>query len=151
MIKHCWLFFFPVVHLSSQDTEKSCRILLHALQLFPQTEYRSHEFEKLVTIGDRGDTTQAFSVIVSFNCPFQRISLKLVIINGEENANIAHSHNASNGSVCLWQERTWFALSIDRFVCLNYIIKKLGLHNDEHIWVSHSLVLNCVNIIHNFK
>ena len=55
----------PVVQVKSEDCEKSCRILIHALQLVPQTQYKVCEFEKFVTISDRGDTTQAFPVMVS--------------------------------------------------------------------------------------
>ena len=55
----------PVLQVKSEDCEKSCRILIHALQLVPQTQYKVCEFEKFVNISDRGDTTQAFPVMVS--------------------------------------------------------------------------------------
>ncbi|KAL5005334.1 hypothetical protein ScPMuIL_018790 [Solemya velum] len=51
-----------VVHLQSADTEKNCRIMIHAMQIFPTSPYKKYEFEKLVTLSDLGETTQAFPV-----------------------------------------------------------------------------------------
>ncbi|ESO86457.1 hypothetical protein LOTGIDRAFT_129137 [Lottia gigantea] len=50
--------------IQSQDSEKNCRMLLHCMQISPQSIYKKHEFEKFVTITDNGETVQAFSVLV---------------------------------------------------------------------------------------
>ncbi|XP_060602891.1 tripeptidyl-peptidase 2-like [Ruditapes philippinarum] len=52
-----------VLRVKSNDTEKSCRMLLHTIQLVPQCQYKKYEFEKFVNISDRGETTQAFPVV----------------------------------------------------------------------------------------
>ncbi|XP_053404432.1 tripeptidyl-peptidase 2-like isoform X2 [Mercenaria mercenaria] len=52
-----------VLRVKSKDTEKSCRMLLHTIQLIPQYQYKKYEFEKFVNISDRGETTQAFPVV----------------------------------------------------------------------------------------
>ncbi|KAK7483877.1 hypothetical protein BaRGS_00024894 [Batillaria attramentaria] len=54
---------YAVVRVTSQDPEKSCRVLIHAIQVMPQTQYKTCEFEKFVTVSDLGDTCQAFPVV----------------------------------------------------------------------------------------
>ncbi|XP_035827746.1 tripeptidyl-peptidase 2 [Aplysia californica] len=54
---------YAVLKLTSQDTEKSGRFLVHTLQMSPQRAYKFHEFSKFVTISDRGEGTYAFPVI----------------------------------------------------------------------------------------
>lgn len=54
-----------VLRVKSKDKEKSCRMLLHTIQLVPQYQYKKYEFEKFVNISDQGDTAQAFPVLVS--------------------------------------------------------------------------------------
>ncbi|CAI9728027.1 tripeptidyl-peptidase 2-like [Octopus vulgaris] len=56
---------FGVLKIESKDTEKSCRFLLHTLQLLPQCQYRKHEFDKLVTLSDQGEFVQSFPVLDS--------------------------------------------------------------------------------------
>lgn len=51
--------------MRSTDGEKKCRMLLHGIQLLPQQQYKKYEFEKFVTLSDNGETTQAFTVMVS--------------------------------------------------------------------------------------
>ena len=63
-------FYIPVLRLASKDTEKHCRILIHALQVVKQYQYKKFEFEKFVTISDLGDTVQAFPVLVSSLLPY---------------------------------------------------------------------------------
>lgn len=54
---------FGVLKIESRDSEKSCRFLLHTLQLSPQCQYRKHEFDKLVTLSDQGKFVQTFPVL----------------------------------------------------------------------------------------
>ncbi|KAL8612352.1 hypothetical protein ACOMHN_020171 [Nucella lapillus] len=56
---------YAVVQVKSDDGEKGCRVLIHAMQIQPQSQYKTCEFEKFVTISERGDTTQAFPVVPS--------------------------------------------------------------------------------------
>ncbi|KAL3846837.1 hypothetical protein ACJMK2_017791 [Sinanodonta woodiana] len=51
------------VRLHSCDTEKNCRMLIHALQMSPQHQYKKYTFEKFVTMSDLGETVQAFPVL----------------------------------------------------------------------------------------
>lgn len=44
-------------------------MLLHAIQVLPQYQYKKYEFEKFVNLSDQGETTQAFPVVVSL-CRF---------------------------------------------------------------------------------
>jgi len=53
-----------VLRVSSEDKEQTCRMLLHALQIIPQSQYKTLEFEKFVNISDQGETVQAFPVVV---------------------------------------------------------------------------------------
>ena len=59
------ILYFSVLRLSSKDTEKHCRMLIHAIQVVKQCQYKKYEFEKFVTITDLGETLQAFPVLVS--------------------------------------------------------------------------------------
>ncbi|KAL4219860.1 tripeptidyl-peptidase II Tpp2 [Mactra antiquata] len=52
-----------VLRVKSLDKEKSCRMLLHALQLLPQYQFKKFEFEKFVNISDQGETMHAFPVV----------------------------------------------------------------------------------------
>ena len=67
MINNMSLNSVTVFRLASKDAEKHCRILIHALQIVKQYQYKKFEFEKFVTISDLGETLQAFPVIVSFH------------------------------------------------------------------------------------
>lgn len=51
-----------VLKIESTDKEKSCRMLLHAIQNLPQHSYTKHEFEKFVTLSDSVEYTYAFKV-----------------------------------------------------------------------------------------
>ncbi|XP_022341956.2 tripeptidyl-peptidase 2-like [Crassostrea virginica] len=51
-----------VLKVESKDKEKSCRMLLHAVQNLPQHQYTKLEFEKFVTLADTGESTHAFRV-----------------------------------------------------------------------------------------
>ena len=62
-----------VMKLTSQDSEKSGRFLLHTLQIAPQKAYKSHEFTRFVTINERGEGNYAFSVVVSLVCFLLRL------------------------------------------------------------------------------
>lgn len=53
-----------VVRLTSLDSEKSGRFLIHTLQVLPQQAYKKHEFSKFITISERGEATYAFNVVV---------------------------------------------------------------------------------------
>ena len=55
-----------VLRLKSEDEEKNCRMLVHCIQVAPQFQYKKYEFEKFVTLSDRGDTVQAFPVMVCY-------------------------------------------------------------------------------------
>ena len=59
------LVISSVLRVSSKDKEKNCRMLIHALQIVKQCQYKKYEFEKFVTINDLGETVQAFPVLVS--------------------------------------------------------------------------------------
>ncbi|XP_052216044.1 tripeptidyl-peptidase 2-like isoform X2 [Dreissena polymorpha] len=52
-----------VLRVQSCDKEKSCRMLLHAVQVMPQYQYKKYEFEKFVNLADQGETTQSFNVV----------------------------------------------------------------------------------------
>ncbi|XP_052784723.1 tripeptidyl-peptidase 2-like [Mya arenaria] len=52
-----------VLRVQSTDLEKSCRMLLHAVQVLPQFQYKKLEFEKFVNLADKGETNQAFPVV----------------------------------------------------------------------------------------
>jgi hypothetical protein len=58
-------FYFSVVKLNSTDLEKKCRMLIHAIQVVPQSSYSTHEYEKFLTLSDNGQSTLAFKVMVS--------------------------------------------------------------------------------------
>ncbi|KAK3095930.1 hypothetical protein FSP39_020998 [Pinctada imbricata] len=52
-----------VLRIKSKSGDKNCRMLLHGMQVIPQSQYKVYEFEKFVTILDNGETVQAFKVM----------------------------------------------------------------------------------------
>ncbi|XP_063430494.1 tripeptidyl-peptidase 2-like [Mytilus trossulus] len=51
-----------VLKINSTDLEKKCRMLIHAIQVIPQSSYSSHEYEKFLTLSDNGQSTLTFKV-----------------------------------------------------------------------------------------